>query len=159
MKEIWHSLSSTIFWCINNLLVVYLTLWLTNYRENKKDKRRFNNRINCLYRELQMNSRYRGPFQSPLIIDCLKHLIHEEPILQDHPLLLDKVHNCLCTTAQLYSLHSNFSPKTWETTIMELHEYISNTYADILVTQKSKETLPIRFKSLFLRKSNKVCIK
>lgn len=159
MTAIWESLYSTIFWCFNNLVVVYLTLWLTNYRENKKEKKRFNNRINCVYRELQMNFKHRGNAQKPFLIECLRNLLHEDPVIPNHPVLFDKAHECLCMAINLNSSYPGLTPIEGQNLMEELHGYIKDTYADILITQKPEETLSIRFKSLFFRKSNKVPVK
>lgn len=153
MKEIWHSLYSTIFWCINNLAVVYLTLWLTNYRENKKDKKRFNNRIRCLLKELELNKYGRGNPSTPYFTKALDILVNDEPLIHADLVLFNKASQCLY---KLLDLHTSFAPREGQILIQDLEEYLqefqkksylrwyqlfSKSFKSLFKAQQKKEVL------------------
>lgn len=121
MKTIWQFLSSKIFWCINNLIFIYLTLWLTNLRENKKDKKRFNNRIQCVLRELEINSSGRGGPQTPYYTRALDILVHEEPLIHNYPILFEKAYQFLYKSLDPRTL---FAPRDGQILMEDLKEYL-----------------------------------
>lgn len=115
------SLSSIILWFINNLIVIRLTLLLTSYQENKKDKKKFNNRIKCLLKELELNHCGRGNPATPFFTRALDIFVHEEPLIHTDPILFEKAYQCLY---KALDPRTSFAPRDGQILMHDLEEYL-----------------------------------
>lgn len=110
---------------ISAIIGSWITLYLTDRKELREGKIRFQNRLTSLAYELKINFRYVGNHQNPFLTKALEKLVYEEPFVHHHPNLFKKAQKCLNTALILStSLHSQMKPSEGQGLMSDLSEYL-----------------------------------
>lgn len=90
---------------------------------------RFKSRLIAVAHELPHNFRYVGNVKNPFITKALEKLVHEEPLIHQHPKLLQKAQKCLSTALILSSSSiPKLKPSDGQFLMKDLAQCLSDEY-------------------------------